>query len=222
MAVSRSVMASNRPQPSGQQVTPLTSTMFESQGLCLTAGQAVPQQSEHLWQIRRGLVRTLTWNEDGDLVTLGLWGAGDCIGRRLSEITPFQMECLSPVEMKALPITGQVLGMAMRSHLRYMEELFSVISYKRAPQRLLRFLDWLGNRFGRQVDQGRIIDLGLTHQMLAEITGITRVTATRLLNEFEREGQLLRLPKQRILLQFGTSQPERVASMARHRAKGIH
>ena len=102
------------------------------------------------------------------------------------------------------------------AHLRYMEELFSVISYKSAPQRLLRFLDWLGDRFGCQVDQGRIIDLGLTHQMLAEITGITRGMATRSLNEFEREGQLLRLPKQHILLPFRTSKPERVASIVRH------
>lgn len=188
--------------------------------LCLGPGQTVPNQSDHLWHINKGLVRTLTWNEEGDLVTLGLWGVGDCIGRLLSEIKPFQIECLSSVEVKSLSLSGQELGVVMRSHLRYMEELFSIISYKRAPHRLLRFLDWLGDRFGRQVDQGRIIDLGLTHQLLAEITGITRVTATRLLNEFEREGKLMRLPKQQILLQFSSRQPERVTSLARHRAKG--
>jgi len=186
----------------------------------LETGQTVPHQSERLWRINKGLVRTLTWNEEGDLVTLGLWGVGDYIGRLLSEITPFQMECLSPVEVQSLSLTGPEIGVVMRSNLRYMEELFSIISYKRAPQRLLRFLDWLGDRFGRQVEQGRIIDLGLTHQLLAEITGITRVTATRLLNEFEREGKLMRLPKQKMLLQFSPSQTERVTSMARHRAKG--
>ncbi|WP_299410126.1 Crp/Fnr family transcriptional regulator [Acaryochloris sp. IP29b_bin.148] len=180
----------------------------------------MPEHPDHLWYINQGLVRTLTWNEEGDLVTLGLWGVGDCIGRLLSEVTPFQMECLSSVEIKPLSLSGQDLGVVMRSHLRYMEELFSIISYKRAPQRLLRFLDWLGDRFGRKVEQGRILDLGLTHQLLAEITGITRVTATRLLNEFEREGKLMRLPKQQMLLQFNSSHPDRVTSLARHRAKG--
>ncbi len=213
MAVSSSVLFSEQ---SSSTVGPFDG----SQSLSLRPGQVVPHQSDHLWHIDKGLVRTLTWNEEGDLVTLGLWGVGDCIGRLLSEVTPFQMECLSPVEVQPIPLIKQDLGVVMRSHLRYMEELFSIISYKRAPQRLLRFLDWLGDRFGRQVEQGRILDLGLTHQLLAEITGITRVTATRLLNEFEREGKLMRLPKQQMLLQFGSSHPERVTSMAQHRAKG--
>lgn len=212
MAVSTSVT----PQSLSNNVT----SLYDARSLCLRPGQVVPQQSDHLWHIESGLVRTLTWNEEGDLVTLGLWGAGDSVGRLLSEVAPFQMECLSPVEVKPLPLAGQDLGVVMRSHLRYMEELFSIISYKRAPQRLLRFLDWLGDRFGRHVDQGRILDLGLTHQLMAEITGITRVTATRLLNEFEREGKLMRLPKQQMLLQFNSGHPDRVTSMARHRAKG--
>ncbi|MGR3276572.1 Crp/Fnr family transcriptional regulator [Acaryochloris marina NIES-2412] len=203
-----------------QSISNTVTSLYDSRSLCLRPGQAVPQQSDYLWHIEKGLVRTLTWNEEGDLVTLGLWGAGDSVGRLLSEIAPFQIECLSPVEVKPLPLAGQDLGVVMRSHLRYMEELFSIISYKRAPQRLLRFLDWLGDRFGRHVDQGRILDLGLTHQLMAEITGITRVTATRLLNEFEREGKLMRLPKQQMLLQFNSGHPDRVTSMARHRAKG--
>lgn len=213
MAVSSSTLIS---KPSSSALPPF----HETQCLALGTGQTIPHQSEHLWRINKGLVRTLTWNEEGDLVTLGLWGVGDYIGRLLSEITPFQMECLSSVEVQSLSLTDPEIGVVMRSHLRYMEELFSIISYKRAPQRLLRFLDWLGDRFGRRVEQGRIINLGLTHQLLAEITGITRVTATRLLNEFEREGKLLRLPKQQMLLQCSPSQTERVTSMARHRAKG--
>lgn len=220
MAISNSVMVSERPLSYGQHATAIA-PIYEPQSLCLRAGQAVPHQSDYLWYLEKGVVRTLTWNEEGDLVTLGLWSAGDCIGQLLSEVTPFQMECLSPVEVRSLPVSGPELGVLIRSHLRYMEELFSIISYKRAPQRLLRFLDWLGDRFGRQVEQGRIIDLGLTHQLLAEITGITRVTATRLLNEFEREGKLMRLPKQQFLLQFSASQLGGVTSLAHHRAKGI-
>ncbi|WP_299484928.1 Crp/Fnr family transcriptional regulator [Acaryochloris sp. IP29b_bin.137] len=215
MALSSSVFATAQPAS-----TPVSSKQ-NAQPLHLEVGKMIPRQTDHLWHIDQGLVRTLTWNEDGDLVTLGLWGAGDCVGRLLSEITPFQMECLNNVQLRPLPLSGlDDLGVVMRSHLRYMEELFSIISHKRAPQRLLRFLDWLGDRFGRQVEQGRILDLGLTHQLLAEITGITRVTATRLLNEFEREGKLMRLPKQQMLLQFSSGHPDRVTSMARHRAKG--
>lgn len=170
--------------------------------LTLKPRQPLPQESDHLWRVEKGLVRTFTWDEEGDLITLGLWGSGDCIGQRFSNMTPFQMESVCAVEVQAISVSSQDLGQVMRSHIHSMEILFSINSYKRAPQRLLHCLNWLGDRFGQQEKQGRLIDLGLTHQLLAEITGINRITATRLLNEFEREGKIKQLPKQRILLPY--------------------
>lgn len=185
----------------GLQLMVLSRSVSTHERLHLKSRQNIPHESDHLWHIEKGLVRTFTWDEEGDVVTLGLWGTGDYISQHLSDIRPLQIECLCPVDILAVPASGQDLGMVMRSHIRYMEELFSISSYKRASQRLLRFLDWLGNRFGQQVERGRLIDLGLTHQLLAEITGINRITATRLLNEFEREGKVRQLPKQKIVLQ---------------------
>jgi CRP-like cAMP-binding protein len=61
-------------------------------------------------------------------------------------------------------------------------------------------LGWLAKKFGRQVEGGQAIDLRLTHQEIAEILGITRVTVTRLLKEFEDQGAIARLPRQYIVL----------------------
>jgi len=44
--------------------------------------------------------------------------------------------------------------------------------------------------FGRDVDQGRLIDLQLTHQDLAESISLTRVTVTRLLKNLKEQGKL--------------------------------
>jgi CRP-like cAMP-binding protein len=66
---------------------------------------------------------------------------------------------------------------------------------------LLKLLNWLAKKFGRQVEQGQLINLRLTHQEIAEILGTTRVTITRLLNEFEQRGAIKRLPRQFIVLQ---------------------
>ena len=168
--------------------------------LSLKSGEVLPLNADCLWQIDSGFVRTLTWNEEGDLVTLGIWGPGDVIGRPLSTITPYQMACLTSVQVQPLPVSSPYLCEAMRLHVQSMEELLSIVVCKRAPHRLLKFLHWLAHRFGRRVEQGCMIDIRLTHQFLAEITGITRVTTTRLLNQFEREGKLIRVQKRRILL----------------------
>ncbi|WP_299414793.1 Crp/Fnr family transcriptional regulator [Acaryochloris sp. IP29b_bin.148] len=174
--------------------------------LALKPREILPHESsDYLWRVEQGLVRTCTWDEDGDLVTLGLWGPGDCIGRRFSNMTPFEMESLCNVEVQAIPVFNQDLVEVMRSHIRCMETLFRINSYKRSPQRLLIFLQWLSNRFGQPVKHGQLIDLGLTHQLFAEITGINRITATRLLNELERAGKIKQLPKQRIILPSPTS-----------------
>jgi hypothetical protein len=52
----------------------------------------------------------------------------------------------------------------------------------------------------REVEKGHLIDLRLTHQEIAEILGITRVTVTRLLREFEQQGAIARLPHKFIVL----------------------
>ncbi len=177
---------------------PVSSDLNRS--LAFKQGDILPPSAENLWRIEEGFVRTLTWNDEGDLITLGVWGNGDIIGRPLSQIKPFQMECLTAVQVGALSPTHRNLQDAMFFQVRCMEEFLSIIGYKRAPQRLLKFLQWLACRFGRDVEQGRMLDLRLTHQLLADITGITRVTATRLLKQFEQEGRLTRLKKHRILL----------------------
>jgi CRP-like cAMP-binding protein len=61
-------------------------------------------------------------------------------------------------------------------------------------------LTWLAKKFGHQVEQGQLIELRLTHQEISEIIGTTRVTVTRLLNDFEKQGIIQRLPRKFIVL----------------------
>ena len=70
---------------------------------------------------------------------------------------------------------------------------------KPASVRLWQLLVWLGEKFGRDVEQGRLIDLGVTHQEMADAVNMTRVTVTRLLQQFETEGMLQRVSRQLVL-----------------------
>ncbi len=153
----------------------------------------IAPQQDVLWLIQRGAVRTLTWNEAGTCITLGYWGPGDIVGHPLSRLKPYEVECLTSVEMSVLPsgLWYQSLD-AILLHIQQTEELLSIVHRNPMSLRLWQFLVWLSQKFGRDVDQGRLIDLRVTQQEIAEVINTTRVSVTRLLQQFESEGMLLR------------------------------
>ena len=74
-------------------------------------------------------------------------------------------------------------------HIQQAEELLNIVHLHPLPLRLWQLLVWLGQKFGREDDAGRLIDLQLTHQQLAEAINTSRVTVTRLLKQFESQGE---------------------------------
>lgn len=184
------------PNPALPQLPSLSQHKFKRRDL-------MPLGNSLLWQIDVGVVRTSTWNEEGTLVTLGFWGPGDIVGQPISQINPYQIECLTTVEAWILPVDCWNFHQAMLSHIQQTEELLKIIHCKHVECRLLQFLNWLARRFGREVAQGQLIDLPLTHQDIAQDIGTTRVTVTRLLNRFKQEGKII-LSGQRCILLTAT------------------
>lgn len=160
----------------------------------------IPQKPDSLWHLERGVVRTLTWSVDGTLRALGYWGPGDVVGQPLSRLNPYQIECSTCVEASIVPkhLWHQVVD-AMVRHVQQTEELLSIIHRDPIYLRLQQFLIWLAQKFGRDFDQGQLIDLQLTHQEIAEAVGTTRVTVTRLLNQLKHEG-IIRYPQRRTIV----------------------
>jgi CRP-like cAMP-binding protein len=167
-----------------------------------TRREVIPPRNDVLWRIERGAVRTLTWSEDGTFITLGYWGPGDLIGYPLSRVKPYQIECLTSVEVSVVPpqMWSQEVN-ALLSHIQQSEELLSIVHRKPISLRLWQFLVWLSEKFGRDVEQGKLIDLNVTHQEMAEVLNTTRVTVTRLLQQFEEDDSLIR-HKRRIILRL--------------------
>ncbi|MHC5725553.1 MAG: Crp/Fnr family transcriptional regulator [Nostoc sp.] len=165
-----------------------------------TRRELIPLQNDVLWRIDHGAVRTLTWSEDGTFITLGYWGLGDLIGYPLSRVKPYQIECLTGVEISIVPphLWHQDIN-ALLSHIQQAEDLLSIVHRKPISLRLWQFLVWLSEKFGRDVDKGKLIDLNVTHQDIAEVLNTTRVTVTRLLQQLESEGTVLRHKRQIIL-----------------------
>ncbi|MBW4640130.1 MAG: Crp/Fnr family transcriptional regulator [Gloeocapsa sp. UFS-A4-WI-NPMV-4B04] len=179
--------------PNAAPTLPLTRRSF-------SLGDHLPPTLDILWRIEHGAVRTLTWNEQGIAVTLGYWGVGDVVGHKLSRVKPYQIECKTSVEVSLLPpeLWFQALD-ALVLHIKSTGEFLNIAYQHPLRQRLWQFLIFLDQKFGCDVEQGRLIDLALTHQEIAEAVNATRVTVTRLLQQFEAEGLLLRHSKRLIL-----------------------
>lgn len=161
----------------------------------------LPLEQDYLWRIETGVVRTLTWLEDGTLIPLGLWGSGDIVGKALSKGEPYQIECLTSVEATLLPLSRwQEVNESMILHIHRLQEFFEILHCRSVDASLLRLLTWLGKRFGHEIERGQLIELGLTHQEISEFIGATRVTVTRLLSDFEKRGIIQRLPHRSIIL----------------------
>lgn len=144
----------------------------------------IPLAYNCAWRIETGVLRSITWLQDGTVVALGLWGAGDVIDRTLASES-VQIECLTKVEAILLTEWQQEPAVLL-AYIRQLEALAAIRSHKKVDAMLLQLLNWLADKFGREVEAGRLINLRLTHQDIAELLGTTRVTITRTLSEFDQ------------------------------------
>lgn len=174
---------------------PLSSETPAPHRLLIGRRGMVPTGSNTIWKIQSGLVRSSTWGEEGDMISLGLWGPGDLIGRPLTSLDPYELECLTAVEIVAVTDPSIEIHEPLLRSLRYTEQLLSITRLRRAEAKLANLLSWIGERFGQARDGVWEIDLRripLTHQVIAELSGSTRVTTTRLLGEFRAAGRISR------------------------------
>lgn len=156
-------------------------------------GDDLPREINSLWIIFQGVVKTYTYSHGGTPITLGFWGKGDFVGSALTSLEPYAIKCLS--EVRAIAVSEQNrdnIAAQLLYHAQQTQQLTYISRNTRIAQRLWLLLEWLGNKFGRTISQGNLIDVKLTHRELAEAIGTTRITVTKILNQFEREGLIIR------------------------------
>jgi CRP-like cAMP-binding protein len=164
-------------------------------------GDNLPDRADQIWQITSGYVRSLTWSADGELTTLGIWGQQDFLSHGLSIVAPYQLECLTPVTAILCRYSTHQLYEILLHNIQQTEKLLAISHQRHLSDRLLSLLHWLGERFGTPSDGGQLLQIGMTHQQIADLAGTTRVTATRLLSQLAAARQIQRLPKRQLLIQ---------------------
>ncbi len=145
------------------------------------------------WKIQDGYIRTAAWDEEGESLTLGVWGPGDWVTNSYSSLRPVEVQCLSTVVVEQYHPTEDEILHFLKQQIRNTEEIFEINRIRSAESRLLTLLRWIGTRFGQVSSKGyrlSLKDMNLTHKSLGDICGLTRVTVTKNLNRYKTLGLL--------------------------------
>ena len=87
----------------------------------------------------------------------------------------------------------------MAEQLQEIQERFRQVTTERVERRLAHTLIRLAAQSGKRVDEGILIDLTLTRQDLAEMSGTTLYTASRMLSRWE-EQELVIADRERVII----------------------
>jgi len=86
------------------------------------------------------------------------------------------------------------------TRLRDSWAMIRILSFDNAEQRIMAVLDRMHELYGVEDDRGRIINVKLTHQQIANYASVTRETVTRVLNRLVKESVIQVLEGKNILL----------------------
>jgi CRP/FNR family transcriptional regulator len=76
------------------------------------------------------------------------------------------------------------------SRLRDTMHRLEITNFKSAYQKIVALLQRLSNEYGEPVTEGLLLNIKLTHQNLADMSGLTRETVTRVLNRLKKDGEI--------------------------------
>jgi len=200
-------------------LTPVETQMFIDQGRqrSVKKGAYLFQQGElasSFYVITQGRISLVQLTSDGHQIILNYFEPGDGMGVivALSEMPyPASAEVLEDsvvlswdrettrrlmLQIPQLALNGMemIAGRFARLQGRYLE-----MATQRVEQRIALTLLRLVRQFGKRVDDGVLIDIPLTRQDLAEMTGTNLYNVSRILSKWEQAGTVRTGRKQVIL-----------------------
>jgi CRP-like cAMP-binding protein len=156
-------------------------------------GREIVRQGEpspDAWVVRGGALLMEMIDVEGHRLALDVLGPGDLVGGPASWTSDASVRALVP---SGLCVAGPIAlrdGLARRA--RRASWLACSVAWDRIADRLAARMDDLAARFGRAVPGGSRLDLPLTQEHLAGLTGSTRESVNRALAELSATGRVTR------------------------------
>lgn len=171
------------------------------------AGEVFFQQDDpalELFALERGQVKVFQVSIDGERVTLQLLHPGTVFGglAALGSQIRYPVSAEAVEDCDVLVWDGRDMGEFMERHPRIalnlmnllvnhvveLQDRYRELATEQVEQRLARVLLRLARQAGRQVESVMRIDLPLTRRTLAEMTGTTMYTVSRVMSRWEEAG----------------------------------
>jgi CRP-like cAMP-binding protein len=161
-------------------------------------GCEIPLHDHQIWFVKEGLVHLETLYPSGDQAVMGLLVKGMAFGLPMTQVDPFSAYALNDVvlqrhtmdDLQRSPELLIAFYQQSLQRLRQAEAMIAMLGYRRIEDRVRQLLLLLAGQIGQTTSKGIRIQARLTHNFIANATGTTRVTVTRVLGDLKEEGWL--------------------------------
>ncbi len=172
------------------------------------------QDATTMYIILSGRVKLTQVTQAGDQVIVGYFGVGDGLGIIVAlSGTDYPLSAEAVTDCRAISWQRETIEQLMLLYPRLaingmgmiaqrfvkLQERYQEISTQRVEQRIARTLLRLVRQFGKKVELGVLIDMPLSRQDLAEMTGTNVYNVSRILSKWER-AEWVCSQRQRIIL----------------------
>ena len=99
------------------------------------------------------------------------------------------------------PTMGLNALKVLAGHVREFQDRYRELATERVERRVARSVLRLASQAGRETDEGILLDLPLTRQDLAEMSGTTLFTVSRILSQWESKGLVL-AGRERVVIRY--------------------
>ncbi len=160
--------------------------------------------NEYMYIIFEGEVKAIQTTEDGKEIILAMHGSGDFFGEislldgktipaRVMVTKDAITAIISKKDFYSLLGHNKVaikMSQILCSRLRESWAKVQMLNFNNASQRVKMLLIMLSDKYGSKSDEGIILKIKLTHQDIAEMSGMTRETVTRVIDKLQKSGEI--------------------------------
>lgn len=190
------------PTDCGEIVSAARESEFSRRGTIFLEGDPI----RHVTVLTSGSAKVIKLGQNGTEVILRLAGPGDVVevtglpaqGRHCSTAQALSVSAALIWEASTfqaladrVPALRRNITKVVAQRLQELEERYREISTETVATRLSHQLLRLFNQLGRRVNGNRTLEINLSREELAQMTGTTLFTVSRLLSEWKERGVLI-------------------------------
>jgi CRP/FNR family transcriptional regulator len=160
--------------------------------------------NEYMYIIFEGEVKAIQTTEEGKEIILAMHGSGDFFGEislldgktipaRVMATKDAITVIISKRDFYSLLGHNKVaikMSQILCSRLRESWAKVQMLNFNNASQRVKMLLIMLSDKYGSKSDEGIILKIKLKHQDIAEMSGMTRETVTRVIDKLQKSGEI--------------------------------